>query len=189
MGRTLPTGLAVALAMAVANADAGRAADGDGNLAFTDIVTEVRVGALAHDTGPFSSNKEDGVDGNLEVLFASPEFLDLVFSPRPHIGASINSASDTSQGYLGLTWEFDLLDDVFIDLTFGGAVHNGNLDDNELGRKDLGCRVLFRGAIGLGYRITPNHNISIHFDHISNARLCDANEGLESVGLRYGYRF
>ena len=188
MGRTLPTGLAVALAMLTAGA--GWAADeAGGGTAFTDIVSEVRVGVLAHDYGPFSSNKEDGVDGNLEILFASPAFLDLVLSPRPHIGGSVNSSGDTSQAYLGLTWEFDVLDAVFIDLTFGGAVHNGNLNDDELGRKDLGCRTLFRGAIGVGYRITPNHNIAIQLDHISNAKLCDRNEGLETVGVRYGYRF
>ena len=175
--------------MIVAATGAGRAADEATDVAFTDVVTEVRVGALAHDIGPFTSNKEDGVDANLEILFAAPEIFEMVLSPRPIIGASINSAGDTSQGYLGLTWEFDVVDDVFIDLTFGGAAHTGNRNANEEGRKDLGCRVLFRGAIGVGYRITPDHNIAIHFDHISNAGLCTTNEGLESVGLRYGHRF
>ena len=28
-----------------------------------------------------------------------------------------------------------------------------------------------------------------HFDHISNAKLCSTNEGLETFGIRYGYRF
>lgn len=42
-------------------------------------ISEVRVGTLAHDVGPFSAKKEGGVDTNLEVLFASPDFLDLVW--------------------------------------------------------------------------------------------------------------
>ena len=25
--------------------------------------------------------------------------------------------------------------------------------------------------------------------HLSNAKFCDTNEGLENVGVRYGYRF
>ena len=50
-------------------------------------------------------------------------------------------------------------------------------------------------TLDLGYRISGPHSIIFHFDHISNAKLCtdDAgeavNEGLETFGLRYGYRF
>lgn len=41
-------------------------------------LSEVRVGAMLHDQGPFSSHKEDGVDANLEILFRSPQFLEFL---------------------------------------------------------------------------------------------------------------
>ena len=71
------------------------------------FISEIRLGALLHDEGPFSSRKEDGYDANLELLFTSPDFLDILWAPRPHIGVSYNSSGDTSQAYLELTWEWD----------------------------------------------------------------------------------
>jgi len=68
-------------------------------------------------------------------------------------------------------------------------VHNGKTELESNDRKALGCRFLFRGAAGLGWRLTENHNIGLHFDHISNAFLCGENEGMETIGVRYGYQF
>ena len=49
--------------------------------------------------------------------------------------------------------------------------------------------MLFRESLDLGYRVLGPHSIMFHFDHISNAKLCSTNEGLETFGIRYGYRF
>ena len=49
--------------------------------------------------------------------------------------------------------------------------------------------MLFRGSIDLGYRFNRRHGVSAFLDHISTAKLCDENEGLEAVGVRYGYKF
>ncbi|MDP6603409.1 MAG: hypothetical protein QGG17_04335, partial [Rhodospirillales bacterium] len=89
------------------------------------ILSEIRLGALAHDQGPFSHQKEDGVDINLEALFVSPRFFDPIFSPRPHVGLSANAGSDTNQVYLGLTWEWEFLENAFFNFGWGGAVHDG----------------------------------------------------------------
>jgi lipid A 3-O-deacylase len=156
---------------------------------FEDFFSEVRLGALWHDQGPFSSNKEDGVDINLEVLFTSPDVLDVIWSPRPHIGISYNTAGDTSQIYLGLTYEWDFWEDYFAGFSIAGAVHDGKIRTEELDRKELGCRFLFRESITFGYRFDRHHAVMAHMDHISNAKLCSTNEGLESLGVRYGYRF
>ena len=156
---------------------------------IADIVSEVRLGFLIHDEGPASHRKEDGYDGNVEVLFTSPEFLDLIWAPRPHFGASINSQGDTSQAYLGLTWEWEFLKGAFFDFSFGGAYHTGEKTTDDRDKKELGCSVLFRGSIDLGYRFTDHHGVSLFLDHISNFKLCSENEGLENVGLRYGYTF
>jgi len=60
-----------------------RSSDGLGG-----ILSEVRVGALMHDVGPFSANKESGIDSNLEFLFTFPDLLDVIWSPRPMLGIS-----------------------------------------------------------------------------------------------------
>ena len=70
-----------------------------------------------------------------------------------------------------------------------GVVHDGRIKTNRIDRKELGCRVLFRESIELGYRFGTRHAISAFLDHLSNANICDKNEGLESLGVRYGYRF
>lgn len=159
---------------------------GDG---FRGIISEIRLGALVHDEGPFSRNEEDGFDLNFEVLFVSPKFLDVVWAPRPHLGASLNSDDDTNQVYFGLSWEWSFWGNWFAGFSLGGSVHDGKLSTLRTDRKELGCRVLFRESIDVGYRFGGRHGVSGFLDHISNANLCDRNEGLENYGLRYGYKF
>ena len=152
-------------------------------------ITDLRVGLLLHDTGPFSNTKEDGLDGNVEVLFKSPTYLEKIWSPRPHVGMTLNSSSDTNQLYGGLTWNWGFEGGYFIDLSFGAALHDGETKTDSTDKKSLGCSLLFRESLGLGYVISGPHSVMLHFDHISNAKLCDRNEGLENLGLRYGYSF
>ncbi|MEQ8666865.1 MAG: acyloxyacyl hydrolase [Rhodospirillales bacterium] len=158
-------------------------------------ISEIRGGVLNHDEGPFSRNKEDGnPDINAEILFVSPDVLEVIWSPRPHFGADINTGGDTSQLYAGLSWEWFLWRDLFAGFSLGGAIHDGKLsmgahNPDKLDRKELGCRVLFRESVEIGWMVTPNHGVSLMLDHISNAARCDINEGLENMGIRYGYRF
>ena len=179
-----------------------RSSDGLGG-----ILSEVRVGALMHDVGPFSSSKESGIDSNLEFLFTSPDLLDVIWSPRPMLGISFNSKGDTSQAYMGLEWEKKFWGEWFASFSFGGMVHDGHLVgelDGRTGEKSLGCRMLFREAIDFGYRFGGKHAVMLHLDHSSNASLCKKNttdgsatgrhtvtinEGLEAIGIRYGYSF
>ena len=160
-------------------------------------ISEFRGGVLAHDQGPFGSNKEEGLDLNGEFLFHSPKLLKWIGRPRPHVGASFapNSGS-TSHAYIGLTWQQDFLSDWFAYVSLGGAVHDGDdlleVDPETLERnesKALGCRLLFRESLGAGYRITPRVNVSLHLEHISNARLCENNEGIDNTGFRFGWVF
>jgi lipid A 3-O-deacylase len=158
-------------------------------IGVSDIFSEIRLGGLVHDQGPFSRNEEDGFDANIEVLFVSPKFLEIVWSPRPHIGGNINSEGDTSQAYIGLTWEWSFWGGWFAGFSLGGAIHDGKLTTLRIDRKELGCRILFRESVEGGYRFGGRHSISGFLDHISNANICDNNEGLENYGIRYGYRF
>jgi len=150
---------------------------------------EVRLGGFIHDEGPFSRNEEDGFDINLEILFPSPGLLEFLSSPRPHIGVTVNTEGDTSQAYFGLSWEWEFWGNWFAGFSLGGAVHDGELETNRIDRKELGCRLLFRESVEFGHRFAGRHGISLFLEHVSNAYICDANEGLENFGVRYGYRF
>lgn len=153
------------------------------------ILAEISIGALIHDEGPFSNSKEDGYDGHIELRFASPGFLDLIWSPEPHIGANINSDGDTSQVFAGLSYEYLLWKGLFMGLSVGAAYHDGETDSHRTDKKDLGCHLLFRESLTLGWQLTEHQKIAAIFDHISNAKICDHNEGLENIGIRYSYRF
>ncbi len=115
------------------------------------LISEIRVGFLAHDIGPFSRNEEDGFDGNFEILFRSPSWLQKIWAPRPHLGLSVNSSGDTSQAYMGLTWEWRFWRNWFIDFSLGGSIHAAKKTTTRIDRKKLGCRVLFRESLELGY--------------------------------------
>ena len=158
---------------------------------FYDLISEVRLGILAHDhdLAPFSRSEENGIDGNFEILFRTPDCLEKYGSPRPHLGVSLNMSGDTSQVYSGLTWEWNLTRNWFFNFSLGASAHNGKTTTTKTDRKELGCRVLFRESMDIGYKFYDRHSVSAFFDHISNAKLCEKNEGLETLGLRYGYRF
>ena len=154
-------------------------------------LSELRMGFAHHDSGVFGRTEEEGVDVTLEARFAplTGGAWDAIWRPRPHVGININSAGDTSALYLGLTWDWDVWDSFFVSLDLGAAVHDGETSTLDLTRKELGSRVLFREAVEFGYRFHERHALSLRVDHISNAKLADKNEGLDTVGIVYSYRF
>jgi lipid A 3-O-deacylase len=161
-----------------------------------NIVDEVKTGILAHDVGFLGHHLEAGPDVNLEMLFTPPDVLALIGSPRPHIGADINTAGKTSDGYFGLTWGIMLIqslfgagDGVFINGSLGGAVHDGYLNSGPPNRKLFGTRVLFRESAELGYQLVPGISMSALLDHISNANIGHHNMGITSAGARLGFKF
>lgn len=173
--------IAVALAFAVPWTIASAQADG--------IFSEIRFGALAHDQGVFVATKEEGLDINAELYFADLGWFDGAWEARPSIGVSVNTNGDTSQAYAGLTLGGPIAGPWFIEGAVGAAVHDGDLDKTMYDRKELGCRVLFHLAASTGVMVSDNVSLSLYLDHISNANLCDNNEGLETAGARIGFRF
>jgi lipid A 3-O-deacylase len=160
------------------------------------LIDELKLGGLAHDVTFGGRHLESGADINLEMLFTPPDILRVLGSPRPHIGADINTSGNTSDGYFGLTWGIMLIqslfgagDGVFANGSLGGAIHDGFIDTAPAGRKRLGSRVLFRESAELGYQITPNASVSAMVDHISNANLGNHNAGITSAGARFGFKF
>jgi lipid A 3-O-deacylase len=158
-------------------------------------IDEVIVGVLAQGMGPFGSDKEQGAGINGEVLFTSPAFLEAIGSPRPQLGLSYATDPDaTSQFYFGIEWRTHVAERIFVAASFGGAIHNGETKFDpfaDAGRVEnttfLGCRVLFRFGGDIGYELTDRMRASVHFDHISNAGLCQVNEGLDNFGVRLGF--
>jgi lipid A 3-O-deacylase len=163
------------------------------------LVDEVKAGVLAHDVGFLGHHVEGGADINLEMLFTPPDILRVIGSPRPHIGADINTAGNTSDGYFGLTWGIMLIqslfgagDGVFVNGSLGGAIHDGSPltgAQQPPGHKLLGSRILFRESAELGYQFTPTVNVSALLDHISNANLAPRNAGITNAGARLGFKF
>lgn len=151
----------------------------------------IRAGVLVHDVDNLwsGSRKEGGLDLNTEAIFSRPSFSLLSGNVRPNLGLSINTQGDTSKLYGGMLWELETKSGIFLDLGIGIAIHNGELDTNQEDKKSLGSRVLFRIPVEIGYSITEHYQVSILYDHISNAYLTDPNEGLDTLGLRFGYRF
>src|SRR3546814_14115956 len=106
---------------------------------------------MSHDVSVLGSNEEKGIDVNEEILFASPEFLSAIWSPRPHLGLDINTAGDTSQLYLGLTWRWQPFEfPLWGAFSTGGSPHTGETG-NSTSEKALGSRALFRTAPENGY--------------------------------------
>jgi len=151
----------------------------------------LRIGVLAHDVDHLwsRSRAEGGVDMNAEVVFNQPSFSILTGRLLPNVGASINSQKDTSKLYGGFIWEFLIGPVFFVNSGIGLAVQDGDLDSDDENKKQLGSRLLFRVPFEIGISLGERHRLSVMFDHISNAYLASPNEGLDTIGVRYGFQF
>jgi lipid A 3-O-deacylase len=153
------------------------------------IFDEFRLGLMAHDIEPHGD--EGGVDFNVELLFTRPAVVyhsrlaDIVFRPRFHIGTSISASGDTNQFYAGLTWDIPLIEKWLLEVSFGGAVHDGPTGNS--GPYSFGCALNFRESLSIGYAVTDRWRFYGTVTHMSNADLCDHNSGLTSAGVRLGY--
>ncbi len=152
-------------------------------------VVEMRFAAQIHNPEFTDNDEEGGANLGIEVLGRSPAWLDWIWSPRPTAGFSLNTAGDTSAVYAGVTWDFDIAGPIFISAFFGGGVHDGETEGNVPDKRALGCPLLFRESIGLGYRLPNGDAIELAVDHMSNASLCDENDGVENLGIKYHLRF
>ncbi len=164
------------------------------------VISEVKIGGLAHDIDFLGSNLEPGPDLMAELVFVAPDLyrgsspvLDFLLEPDPHLGLQVNKRGATSQLYAGLSWTLYPLAHlglpIWIAGHLGGTVHNGELRSLDPEEKSLGSRFLFRNALELGYDVTENIRVSLYYDHESNAGLAEENQGLNNAGMRVGGRF
>lgn len=157
----------------------------------SEIVYGIRLGVLAHDVGGLWSHSraEGGADINAEIVFKKPSLKLWQGMILPNLGVSVNSQGDTSKAYGGLLWEFVFDNGFFVNSGAGLAVHNGQQESDDADKKQLGSRVLFRIPLEIGFTIFERHRISLMFDHMSNAYLANPNEGMDTIGVRYGIQF
>ena len=155
------------------------------------LFSELRLGLVDHDMQVFRDGTERGADINIEALFATPfrKGRTALLTPRPHLGASINTRGDTSHAYTGFTWDFGLPGSLFLNVTLGVSVHDGRLASDRTDVKEYGSRVLIRESIDVGYPSSGRHAVSLFVDHSSNAGLSSRNNGLQSIGFRFHHRF
>lgn len=155
------------------------------------LIEEIKLGVLYHDAPELWSGfrlEREGVDINVEALL-KPSLPLWLGSIRPAIGGTISTRGDTSHAYLGARWQAELGGGLFLGVGLGGAIHDGHTLPDSWQHKALGSRFLFHIPAELGYRLDAHNSISVYFEHTSNAWLARYNEGLDRVGLRYGYRF
>ncbi len=147
--------------------------------------TEIRLGVLAHDP---LIQKEGGVDINAELFFNGWTGNEGEWQLRPSIGVTANLEGDTNFAYVDLNYGGPISDSWFLEFAVGGAIHDGELETTDPHRKELGGRVLIHAAISLGVMLTDNVSLSLYGDHMSNAGVEERNEGLETLGLRVGFK-
>jgi len=158
-------------------------------LRVRSLFDELRFGLMVHHVEP--SGHERGLDLNFEMLFSRPAvaygdaFADTILRPRLHVGTSVNVEGNTNQVYAGLAWDIPLHQRLSLELTFGGALHDGV--ENEAGRSSFGCALNFRESVSLGYAVTDRWRLYGTVAHMSNAGLCARNDGLTSAGVRLGH--
>ena len=163
------------------------------NSSQPSLLSEFRFGFSAQD--PWGPEGRDG-SANLtgEILLAKPftasDLFTSYFIPRPHVGGSLNFDDRTSFAYAGLSWTIDVTPQLFVEGSFGGALHNGKDDNHPLNeRQTLGCSPLFRESGSVGVRLSANWSVMATVEHLSTAGSCSDNRGLTNIGARVGYSF
>lgn len=146
-------------------------------------ISEIRLGVLAHDP---LIQKEEGVDINGELYFDS--WTEGAWELRPSIGGTLNLDDDTSFGYVNINYGGPISENWFLEIFGGAAVHDGKLETTDPGRKELGSRVLYHVGLSLGVMLNDTISLSLFGDHMSNAGIEERNEGLETAGVRIGFR-
>ncbi|MEJ2164086.1 MAG: acyloxyacyl hydrolase [Desulfobacterales bacterium] len=153
------------------------------------LISEVRFGLVEQGVLVFSQHRrESGIGLNGDVVFGRPSFDFPYGIVRPTLGFGISLSGGTNRLYSTLQWEIEK-SSFFFDLGPGLAVHDGRLHGDSEDEKHYGSRVLFYYQMSLGYAITQHYRLALFHDHMSNAYLAEPNNGLNTVGLRIGYRF
>jgi hypothetical protein len=166
------------------------------------LISEVRVSVANHDVqflsftntdiNPFEHKVEEGLDIGAAVFFTSPAFLEAIGAPRPYAQIGISTSGQTNHFAAGLDWEYAFDSGIYLGGFLGLAYQDGYINEAPDGRLRLGSPILFHFGADLGYRIDGHWGIALFWEHMSNGAIlgdADANQGMDNVGIRVGYRF
>ncbi len=154
-------------------------------------IRELRAGLLAHDVSGLWSgqSKERGPDVGAEIFFDRALFQVLAATAYPGVGMHLNVSNATSKVYGGFLLQWETKAGLLFSTGLGLALHDGSRSTDSPDHKSLGSQVLFRIPVEIGYALDRRHRILLAFDHVSNANLAQPNEGMDTLGLVYAYRF
>lgn len=157
------------------------------------VFDELRFGTSVSISG---RTHESGIFPSATVFFdplssgAPVSWQQALLEPRIYVGASVGAGDGVDQVFAGFAWTANITQKLFLEVGLGGTVHNGDLRDDGSDGPKLGCRLLFREQVAIGYRVTENWQLMATADHSSHANLCDGpNNGLSHAGLALGYKF
>jgi lipid A 3-O-deacylase len=172
--------------------------------ASAGVVKEVRLGVTDHNicvTDCDNADKEAGPNVNGELVFASPDVLDIVWSPRPYVMASVNTAGNTSFGGAGLYWTWDFAEGWSLEPGVGYVIHDGELtfpfpqgdprnDPVSAETVFFGSRDLFRTSLALNRDFSDKWGAQLMYEHLSHGQILGSgrNQGIDNAGVRVIYR-
>lgn len=169
-------------------------------------IDEIRLGAVGNirdDHGDIVEGKHEGTNVEIEVVSSSPDFLNLIGSPRPYFFGSIaTEEGGVNFGGVGVLWRWEFADGWAFEPGFGYIIHDGAIDniypdgtpeaaayeeENQL----LGSEDLFRSSFALERELGDRFAAQLYWEHMSHGQILDSgrNQGLDYVGLRFLYRF
>lgn len=173
--------------------------------ASAQVIDEVRFGVMAHNVCILDCNnadKEGGPNINGEIVFSSPDFLNLIWSPRPYVMGSVNTAGDTNFGGAGLHWNWDFAEGWSLEPGVGYVLHDGELDfpfpqgdprNDPISESQvfLGSRDLFRTSLSLNKDLAGPWGMQVMYEHLSHGQILGngRNQGLDNIGVRVSYAF
>ena len=173
--------------------------------ASADLVSEVRLGVMQENVCVLdcdNANKEPGQSINGDLLFTSPHFLKVIWSPKPYIMGSTSLQGDTSFGGFGLHWSFPVAGKWAFEPSFGYIIHDGVLESpypqgdprGDAYTEDhvlLGSRDLFRTTFSAHREFNDTWGMELMYEHLSHGQVLGngRNQGLDNVGVRVSYRF
>lgn len=173
--------------------------------AQAELLDEMRFGVTQHNIRVIdgdNANKEDGPNINAELVFNSPEFLEIVWSPRPYVMGSVNTAGKTSFGGVGIQWDVPFGEKWSFEPGVGYVLHDGTTN-NPYANGDplgdafteenvlLGSKDLFRTNFSLNYDVNDTWGLQLMYEHLSHGQILGngRNQGLDNLGVRVRYSF
>jgi lipid A 3-O-deacylase len=147
---------------------------------------EIFGGLYAHDVRIIAvGSPEHGPD--FELGWRGGTILRALGGPQPHLLVSVNGAGGTHFAAAGISWRIGRT--LYVRPGIGIAVHSG-AGYPPPDRIWFNSRVLFEPEIGVGLRLTPRASVEASWVHLSHAQIFGhQNPGLDTIGMRFNYRF